>query len=277
MDHKPQILIVDDEAPIRLTLGALLRRAGYDVTAADSGEAAVALLDQRRFDLLLVDLKMPGIDGMGVVREAQRRDPDVVLIILTGHGSLESAIEGVRREIFDYILKTSDPQDVLQRVEAGLEHRAQATRRKQMIQTLAATAAELTDGAPAAAPAPVAPAAPAPAPVRTSPSAQNEIELGPLRIDTVRQEAELESRVAILTPTELRVLVCLAQHPGRAMSYVQLVMCAQGYETYSAEAAELIKPHIHHLRQKLEADPSKPHYLLTVRGTGYMLSIEPED
>ncbi len=272
MEHKPQILIVDDEAPIRLTLGALLRRAGYDVTAAENGEAAVALLDQRRFDLLLIDLKMPGIDGMQVVREAQQRDPDVVLIILTGHGSLESAIEGVRRDIFDYILKTSDPQEVLQRVEAGLRQRAQVTRRKQMLQSLAATAAELTSDQPVPA-TPVAQAEPAP-PGRSAPVVQNEIELGPLRIDTVRQEAELEGRVAVLTPTELRVLVCLAQHPGRAMSYVQLVMCAQGYETYAAEAAELIKPHIHHLRQKLEADPSKPRYLLTVRGTGYMLAID---
>lgn len=273
MEHKPQILIVDDEAPIRLTLGALLRRAGYDVTAAESGEAAVALLDQRRFDLLLIDLKMPGMDGMQVVREAQQRDPDVVLIILTGHGSLESAIEGVRRDIFDYILKTSDPQEVLQRVEAGLQQRAQVTRRKQMLRSLAATAAELTGEQPASA-APVARAEPAPPPGRPAPGAQNEIELGPLRIDPVRQEAELEGRVAVLTPTELRVLVCLAQHPGRALSYVQLVMCAQGYETYAAEAAELIKPHIHHLRQKLEADPSKPRYLLTVRGTGYMLAID---
>ncbi|WP_025746001.1 response regulator transcription factor [Kallotenue papyrolyticum] len=267
MQPSAHILLVDDEAPIRLTLGALLRRAGYQVTTAASGEDAVALLDHHRFDLLLVDLKMPGIDGMAVVRAAQERDPDAVIIILTGHGTLESAIEGLRRDIFDYLLKTSDPQQVLTRVAEGLRQRAQTLHRKQMLQTLAAAAAELS-GVPT----------PGAAPEHTPTARAQEaaLEIGPLRIDPVRQEATLDGRSATLTPTELRVLVCLAQQAGRALSYAQLVACAQGYETFAAEAAELIKPHIHHLRQKLEADPARPRYILTVRGTGYMLAIAPD-
>lgn len=268
MQPSAHILLVDDEAPIRLTLGALLRRAGYQVTTAASGEDAVALLDHHRFDLLLVDLKMPGIDGMAVVRAAQERDPDAVIIILTGHGTLESAIEGLRRDIFDYLLKTSDPQQVLTRVAEGLRQRAQTLHRKQMLQTLAAAAAELSG----------APTPQARADERATGHAPEAavVEVGPLRIDPVRQEATLDGRSATLTPTELRVLVCLAQQAGRALSYTQLVACAQGYETFAAEAAELIKPHIHHLRQKLEADPARPRYILTVRGTGYMLALAPD-
>src|SRR5918997_3709115 len=113
MSTGAQLLLVDDEEPIRLTLGAMLRRAGYDVTTASSGEDAIVLLGHQRFDVVIADLKMAGIDGMGVVRAAQERDPDIVCMILTGHGTLESAIEGLRRDIFDYLLKTSDPQDVL--------------------------------------------------------------------------------------------------------------------------------------------------------------------
>src|SRR3712207_4646311 len=124
-EPKAHLLVVDDEAPIRTTLGALLGRAGYHVTTASSGEDAVALLDTHRYDVLLVDLKMPGIDGMTVVRAAQERDPDAVILILTGHGSLKSAVEGLRRNIFDYLLKTGDPGDVLQRVADAVQYRRQ--------------------------------------------------------------------------------------------------------------------------------------------------------
>ncbi len=76
MTQAAQILIVDDEASIRLTLGALLKRAGYEVTPAENGAEAVALLERQLFDLMLVDLKMPGMDGMQVVAAARKRQPD---------------------------------------------------------------------------------------------------------------------------------------------------------------------------------------------------------
>lgn len=267
------ILIVDDEAPIRATLGALLRRAGYELTTAASGEEAIALLERQSFDLLLADLKMPGLDGMAVVRAAKARDADIVCLILTGHGSLASAIEGVRLDIFDYVLKTSDPQEVIRRVAAAAEHREQARRRKQMLQTLVATAAEL--GAPAPEQlAPPQPQATPPARPSAAPSGGSPLIAGPFTIDPLRQEVMIEARRVVLTPTEMRVLVCLAERPGAMLSYVELVQCAQGYETFPAEAAELIKPHLHHLRLKLEADPAHPRYLLNVRGTGYLLSLD---
>src|SRR5438093_9696772 len=93
MNQNARILLVDDEASIRLTLGALLERTSYDVTSADGGEQAVQLLERQAFDLLLTDLKMPGIDGMQVVEAARQRQPDVAIIVLTGHGSLETAID----------------------------------------------------------------------------------------------------------------------------------------------------------------------------------------
>lgn len=278
MEDSRQILVVDDEAPIRTTLSAMLRREGYDVTTAGSGEDAIALLKHRRFDLLLVDLKMTGVDGMAVARAAQEHDPDVAIIILTGHGSLESAIEGLRRDIFDYLLKTTDPQEVLRRVAAGMEHRQQTRRRKRMLHTLVAAASELggSSAAPGV-PAPVTAATSVPVPAAQAspapPAAQGVLAAGPIRIDSLRQEVEVDGRRATLTPTELRVLVCLVQNAGTMLTYAQLVQCAQGYETYPTEAAELIKPHMHHLRQKLEVDPAHPRYLLNVRGSGYLLKV----
>ena len=272
MTSAPHILLVDDEAPIRMTLGTLLRRAGYEVTTAGSGEDAIVLLQQRAYDVLLADLKMSGIDGMGVVRAAQERDPDIVCMILTGHGTLESAIEGLRRDIFDYLLKTSDPQDVLRRVTAAVEHRAQTRRRKQMLQSLVSAASELSDSVAQPAPAGKGPAAGRPA---AAPE-QGVLSAGPIRIDPLRQEVSIDGRTVVLTPTELRVLVCLAQRPGTMLSYAELVQCAHGYETFAAEAAELVKPHMRHLRLKIEPDPAHPRYLLNVRGMGYLLQVAEE-
>jgi len=106
MSQSARILIVDDEATIRLTLGTLLKRAGYEVTSAENGHDAVELLEQQRFDLLLVDLKMPEMDGMQVVAAARQRQSDLAIIVLTGHGSLETAVEGLHQGVFDYLLKT---------------------------------------------------------------------------------------------------------------------------------------------------------------------------
>jgi DNA-binding response OmpR family regulator len=91
-------------------------------------------------------------------------------------------------------------------------------------------------------------------------------------MDTWRQAATLAGRTLPLTPTEFRVLLCMAEHAGAMLPYTQLVRSAQGYDAGELEAGELIKPHIHHLRQKLEPDPSTPRYILNVRGKGYLFS-----
>ena len=118
MTQVARILIVDDEASIRLTLGALLKRTGYEVTPAENGAEAVALLEQQLFDLMLVDLKMPGMDGMQVVAAARKRQADLAIIVLTGHGSLDTAVEGLHQGVFDYLLKTTEPAQVIERVKA---------------------------------------------------------------------------------------------------------------------------------------------------------------
>lgn len=279
MTNQPRVLVVDDEQNIRLTLNALLSRAGYSVTTAASGEEAVALFERESFDLMLVDLQMPGMKGMEVVAKVREAGHDAIIIVLTGHGSLDSAIEGIRFGIFDYLLKTSDPNQILARVAAGLEERAARRRQSDLLDTIGAAVQELTGGkvavtAPPAAPAQPAatPPPPAPPPAPAEPAGRT-LTIGPLTLDTWHQTATLNGRSLNLTPTEFRLLLCLAEHAGQMLSYTQLVRCAQGYDTTDLEAGELIKPHIHHLRQKIEPEPSAPRYLLNVRGKGYILQI----
>lgn len=251
------ILVIDDEAGIRRTMRDLLTEEGYTVTTASSGEAGVALIKDNSYDLLLIDLRLPGIDGMEVVKQAKEHLPDASLIILTGHGSIETAIEGLHQGIFDYLLKTSDPLTVLDRVQAALADRQKRLRQKQLLDHVSSALEELR-GTPSA-------------PVEDSTSARRLV-FGNLQLDTWRQQATRDGQTLPLTPTEFRVLLCLAEHAGQVMSYATLVRCAQGYETSELEAGELIKPHIHHLRQKLESDPSNPRTILNVRGTGYVFS-----
>jgi DNA-binding response OmpR family regulator len=259
MTQSARILIVDDEAAIRLTLGALLKRAGYDVAPAENGREAVELLERQQFDLMLVDLKMPEMDGMQVVAAARERQPDLAIIVLTGHGSLETAVEGLHQGVFDYLLKTTEPAQVIERVKAGLAARAQQLRQRTLLDVVGVAVQELR-GAPSS---------------RTDDpggAGDRAIIVGALRLDTWRQEATLAGRTLPLTPTEFRVLLCLAEHAGTMLPYTHLVRCAQGYDSDELQAGELIKPHIHHLRQKLEPDPTAPRYILNVRGKGYLLS-----
>ncbi len=268
-----QILIVDDEANIRLTLQALLSRAGYTVTVAASGEEAIDLMQQHTYHLLLVDLKMPGMDGMQVAEASRDILPDATILVLTGHGSMETAIDALRQGVFDYLLKTTDPNQVVERVKAGMIDYSRRLRQRELLETMSSAVQELrggqqtsptgSEGAP-----PAAASTPS-----VDAGGERVMSVGELQIDTWRQSATFGGRPLTLTPTEFRVLLCLAEQVGKMLTYTQIVRCAQGYEASEPEASELIKPHIYHLRQKLEPDPGTPRYLLNVRGKGYMLQV----
>jgi heterodisulfide reductase subunit A2 len=113
-----RILVVDDEAAIRLTMDILLRRHGYTVTTAESGEEALALIEQQPFDLLLLDLKMPGLSGLEVAERAQKMQPAAAILILTGSSAIEGALDEPGVGQFSYLIKTTSPEAVLERVAA---------------------------------------------------------------------------------------------------------------------------------------------------------------
>lgn len=111
MDNK-KILIVDDEKNIRMTLAQALQSEGWETDAAVNGEEALAKLEKEDFVLLLLDLKLPGIDGMEVLERVARERPDVRVIIITAHGSIESAVEAMKLGAVDYLQKPFSPKDI---------------------------------------------------------------------------------------------------------------------------------------------------------------------
>jgi DNA-binding NtrC family response regulator len=124
MSVKPRVLIVDDEPDVVANWARLLGREDYPCVTATDGERALALLESERPDVVLTDLKMPRVDGMQILARALELDPDVVVIMITGHGTVESAVEAMRAGAFDYLLKPLPSNDVLRlAVERAAERR----------------------------------------------------------------------------------------------------------------------------------------------------------
>jgi len=120
---KGTILIAEDEASVRESLAEVLREEGYDVTDVADGSAAIAALDSKEFDLVFSDLRMPGADGMAVLRRAREVAPQTLVILMTAHATVETAVEALRRGAQDYLLKPILFEDVLHKIDYLLQHR----------------------------------------------------------------------------------------------------------------------------------------------------------
>lgn len=268
MDYAARVLVVDDEQPVRVTLREVLSREGYEVLTASSGTEALQVMGDTTVDLVMVDLKMEGMDGLTLMGEIKQRWPETVLIILTGYATLESALKALRYGAHDYLLKPSVPGDIKRSVREGLEKRWREARRRDLLAQIEAGVRELTaeDLSMGAARGPETPRDAAPG----QPEGPSLLEVGPLVIDLQKHLATLDGRSLKLTPVEFGTLTYLAQEVGRVVTCSTLVREVQGYDCHEQDARTIMKTHIRHLRQKMESDPSNPEYILNVRGVGYM-------
>lgn len=133
MQSNNSILIIDDEAFLRTTLAVILQRAGYSVSTASGGEEALHILLDHKFDLVFLDLKMPGMDGMELLPEIRLLDPKLPVLILTANASLESAIQTMRLGAIGYLMKPIDPEQIVNRVEEVIkEHRVSGDHKNQV-------------------------------------------------------------------------------------------------------------------------------------------------
>ncbi|MCC6444884.1 MAG: response regulator [Armatimonadetes bacterium] len=123
MNAKGKILVVDDERGMREGCRRILVPEGYAVDMAADGEEAIRRLREDGYDMMLLDLKMPGIGGMDVIEPARKADPDLSIIVMTGYATLESAVEATKRGIYDYIAKPFAPDELLPVVTRGMETR----------------------------------------------------------------------------------------------------------------------------------------------------------
>lgn len=250
------ILVVDDEKAVRDSLEDILELEDYGVDAVATGEEALETINEQDYDLMLLDIKMPGISGIEVMRQARRQAPQTKIIILTGHGSLESAIEALRSGASDYILKPYDSEDILASIGRALSEKAEKQRKEMLIEQLESSLDQLKDVEGI-----TTPDIPARR-VITLPEG--------IMVDLERREMWRGGERAHLTPTEGKLLSVFLENKGRVMAHKEIVFLVQGYETSEWEAPEVLRPMISRLRKKLATFPGVDDWIQNVRGTGYV-------
>jgi DNA-binding response OmpR family regulator len=267
----PKILIVDDEQNILLYLSEALEDEGYNIVTKGSGIEAVSALENEHFDLLLVDLKLRDIDGLEVMREAKKHSPDTVVIMLTGHGSLESAMEAIRCGAFDYLLKPSTVQDLKTSIKRGLDKRQDDLNQKRLASQARQFARAVIEGGELASGVEgFTPAATNRATTKEpAPHSEELVQVSDVIVDVKKHEVRRGEELLNLTPTEFNLLVTLMNNAGRVLSCKYLVKQVHNYELSEFDSRSMIRVHIKHLRHKIERDPNNPEYILNVRGLGY--------
>lgn len=259
---KSKILVVDDEALVRNSLEEILRLEGYEVVSVESGDAALNQIQQESYDLILLDLKMPGIDGIDVLKALSRLTPDTRVILLTGHGSLESAIDALRIGAQDYLLKPASSSEILSSVARALARKAEQQHRRMLLEQLDASIQRLKESE-GLDPAPV-----------------SEIQTLTLdngvMVDLARRDIWRGNVHVSLTPTEGKLMKVLLEHRRQVLSHRELVLMVQGYETTDWEAPEVLRPLVSRLRRKLAVFPNGENWITNVRGTGYVFEVKEE-
>src|ERR671935_2605627 len=122
-DTPKHVLLVEDEAPLREAVAEQLMDRGYQVEEADSGEAAVARLAEFAFDIIITDLRLPGVDGSAVLETAVKRYPDIIAIVITGFGTVKDAVEAIKRGAWDFVSKPFQFDELMHVLSAALEQR----------------------------------------------------------------------------------------------------------------------------------------------------------
>lgn len=274
------VLVVDDEGAIRYSVSKTLQRVGYRVSEAASGEEAIDLVNANEFDVILTDIRMPGIDGVELLRRIKDVVPDASVILMTGYASLGTAIEALRLGAHDYLIKPSSSQDIKHSVSEGVKRTRNLKRRRELLKVIQRNLSELQTSQIKADQPPAYEGydEPRPSSMDTSlddinvPEQTNSMQLGTLTVFPGRYQIAVEDKPIDLTPTEFDLLLYLAAHQGRVVSCHELVREVRGYTVGEAEAREVIRPHVSNLRRKLKKAGLEQDLIVNVRGIGYRLS-----
>ena len=235
MDTLDHILIVDDDAEIRSLLSQYLTKNGLRVTAVADGRAMWQALEAGRIDLIVLDLMLPGEDGLTLCRNLRAKSSDIPVIMLTARGEETDRIVGLEMGADDYLAKPFSARELLARIKAIL-------RRARSL------------------------------PENLRPDDSRNIRFGDWLLDTVHRQ--LISTAGVVTPlsgAEYRLLRIFLSHPNRVLNRDQLVDLTQGKEADPLDRS--IDVQVSRLRQRLGDDSREPRLIKTVRGEGYVLAV----
>jgi len=224
---KKKIMVVDDEQTLVKALSFALEKEGFMVSPAYNGEEALQKWKENRFDLVILDLMMPGMDGYEVCRRL-RQESNIPIIMLTARAEDIDKIQGLELGADDYVTKPFNPRELIARIKSVLR--------------------------------------------RSQREISGAIEVSDLKIDLVRHRVTLKGKQVELTSKEFALLSLMARNAGHVFSREQLLQQVWGYDFLGDPRT--VDVHIRHLREKIEPDPSRPTYIITVWGAGYKLQEE---
>ena len=226
---KRQILIIEDNPDIARLVQLHTQDLNCDSTIAADGKQAIEFIDTNTYDLVILDLMLPEVDGLAVCRHLRTQPQYTPVIMLTSKSTELDRVLGLEIGADDYVTKPFSIPELVARIKAQLR-RSEANS-------------------------------------KTIPTTQTKIEYGGLRVDSNKRQVNLDEREVELTAREFDLLYFFITHPGHVFSRNQLLeqVWGYGYDGYE----HTVNSHINRLRAKIEQDPAKPHYILTVWGVGY--------
>jgi two-component system KDP operon response regulator KdpE len=219
-----KVLVVDDEPPIRKLLRMGLSSQGYEILEAPNGKASLDLLEQHP-DLVILDLGLPDMQGLELLRMMRARNEAVPIVVLSSRGDEVGKVQALDLGADDYITKPFGMDELLARMRAALRHQLQAHGERPIFHT------------------------------------------GDLSVDLVRRIVKVADREVKLSPKEYDLLRVLVQHAGKVLTHKFLLGELWDHLT----DAQYLRVYVRQLRQKIEADPERPHFVLTETGIGYRL------
>jgi two-component system KDP operon response regulator KdpE len=219
-----KILVVDDEPPIRKLLRVGLSTQGYEILEAPNGKAALELLAQKP-DLIILDLGLPDIQGLELLRTIRARNESVPIVVLSSRGDEGGKVQALDLGADDYITKPFGMDELLARMRAALRHQLQVHGERPIFR------------------------------------------VGDLSVDLVRRIVKVADKDVKLSPKEYDLLRILVQHAGKVLTHKFLL----GELWDDLTDAQYLRVYVRQLRQKIEADPERPQYVLTETGVGYRL------
>lgn len=231
-EHTAKILVVDDDIRLRQLLERYLADQGFTVKAVPDGAGMDRAMTRELYDLLVLDLMLPGEDGLAICRRLRAADDPISIIMLTAKGEEVERIVGLEMGADDYLPKPFNPRELVARIHAVLRRRQAPP--------------------PAGAPAPV----------------EEMVHFGKVTVNLATRELQHGDEVTLLTTGEFSLLRVLLEHPRQPMSREKLMELARGREYEVFDRA--IDVQISRLRKLVEEDPAKPRYIQTVWGMGYV-------
>ncbi len=264
----PRVLIVDDDETLRFSIAQILEEAGYETIKAKHGLDGLSVLKQDpNFDVVLTDVKMKEMDGLQLLEEVKSQYPEISIIMMTGHGTVDSAVQAMRDGAVNYLLKPISRRQLLEGVREAVQLRTEKLQKRTLMEqvVLNLQALGMYDNALEAM------LRKKTSPGGSGPPDNRFLQVRELIIDQHRLVALLKGKLLELTPTEFEILYTLIQAGGRVVTFEEVAFRLRGVRMERDEARTMLSSHFTNLRAKLR-EAGGDDYLLNSRSNGYFIN-----